>query len=156
MCVYAYKYECINVAGVFYGWYTGLYCSRSSNEKRLWDGMWLVSFMHVNVGMLSNIGFSLPWCMYIIASKFHQVVGLSGHKLSPLKQGFGFKPCGWKKVIGRGDPTKGGQSSSPAEISHQQSWWILCTNVMMTKKNNIHVYLFIHFWWSYDNFQVSA
>ena len=104
-----------------------------------------MSFMHVNVGMLSNIGFSLPWCMYIIASKFHQVVGLSGHKLSPLKQGFGFKPCGWKKVIGRGDPTKGGQSSSPAEISHQQSWWILCTNVMVTKKNNIHVYLTIIF-----------
>lgn len=29
-----------------------------------------------------------------------------------------------KKVVGRRDSTKGGQSGSPTEISHRLSWWI--------------------------------
>lgn len=45
--VRACNYECINVVGLFYCWYTGLYCSRSSFEERVCNGMWLVSFLHV-------------------------------------------------------------------------------------------------------------
>lgn len=39
-----------------------------------------------------------------------------------------------KKVVERGESTKGGQLGSLAEISHQQSQWIIRTYVRVTKK----------------------
>jgi len=40
-----------------------------------------------------------------------------------------------KNVLERENSIKGSQSNSSAEISLQQKWWILCTNVMGSKKN---------------------
>jgi hypothetical protein len=35
-------------------------------------------------------------------------------------QGLEFKFCGWKNMVGKGDPIKCDQPNSSAEISHQQ------------------------------------
>jgi len=51
----------------------------------------------------------------------------------PLSKVLGLSLVDGKNVIEKGDPTKGDQLGFPAKISHQQSWWILYTNIMVTK-----------------------
>lgn len=57
----------------------------------------------------------------IIQNGYQHYIGPSETGIGSLKQGFVFEPCGWKNVVRRRNPTKGGQPSSPAEISHRQS-----------------------------------
>jgi len=75
-----------------------------------------------------------PCIGYRKIQSLRHVVGSSRTRLNPLKQGLGFEPCEWKKkVLGRGDPTIGGQPGFLAKISYRQSRWILRTNIVVIK-----------------------
>jgi hypothetical protein len=56
-------------AGFFYCWHTWLYCSWSTTQERLWDGVWLV-----RVCLLSS-GFSVfSWVTLWTSSVYHSIV----------------------------------------------------------------------------------